>query len=539
VLLLPTSNHDGHLDVLEPESPEALIREARQRTFRRRARLASVLVVLAGVVGVSVLLATGGSGVIAGTADSPYGNVRAFAGHGELAFVSRGQLWVLDGTGGALRHLRVPANYQAKSPTFSRDGRWLAFAVEPTNPNYEGTHQLWLAHANGTGAHEVRGIQLDELVGWNPHRDLLAVTAGRQQKFVPYGSPTAVQLVSPEGGVRTLVDEASVRPRSRRDFDAVDGAAWSPSGTQLAVVLQAGGLGSEIESVPIDGSAPPTVWFAAGNGPVHISGMRGRVPAEVIPQLAGWWSRWGIAFWVIDFGGVDNRDNTALAVIRSPGAQPRYVAQTLSLGITDAIAPTRNGMLALVASSTLGREFAAGKTVETCSPTTGRCRPVPAATSWSGPQDQSGYETCRNCQPARPKKGEPGSGVSQDPAWSPNGSLLVYEKAPVLESSAWPNNAWFADHAVYVWNSRAGTTTRVGSLTGSALPTWSGNGQDLLYESGDGLWLMPVATGRPIEVVHPLYSLSAWNNKVSHLGWISYYGQIPWHDQFSWWSPAR
>ncbi|MDA8069992.1 MAG: hypothetical protein M0T77_15515 [Actinomycetota bacterium] len=109
----------------------------------------------------------------------------------------------------------------------------------------------------------------------------------------------------------------------------------------------------------------------------------------------------------------------------------------------------------------------------------------------------------------------------------------------MLESSAWPNNAWLAEHAVYVWNSRTGTTRRVGNLNGSALPTWSANGKDLLYESGDGLWLMPIATGKPVEVVHPLYPLAAWNNKISHLGFISYYGQIPWHDQFSWWSPSQ
>jgi hypothetical protein len=89
-----------------------------------------------------------------------------------------------------------------------------------------------------------------------------------------------------------------------------------------------------------------------------------------------------------------------------------------------------------------------------------------------------------------------------------------------------------------VLNTTAGTTNRIGTVDGSALPTWSGNGKDLLYESNDGLWLMPISTGKPVEIVHPLYSEADWNSKGSHLASVSFYGQIPWQYQFSWWSPT-
>jgi hypothetical protein len=263
---------------------------------------------------------------------------------------------------------------------------------------------------------------------------------------------------------------------------------------------------------------------------VPVSGLPGRVPSEVIPDLAGWWPGWGIAFWIDDFGGVRNPDSTPLVAIARPRAQPRRVADTLSTGITDAVAPGAGDQLALVASSrTAGREFGDGKLVQSCRPRTG-CRAIPAATVWSGPNGES----CDLCFPLPPRSGEPGSGVSEDPAWSPQGSTLAYVKAPVVGTGADPSDAWFADHAIYIWNPTTGTTKRVGTVNGAAVPTWSGDGRDLLYESDNGLWLMPVAIGRPVEIAHPLYSPAEWNARTGHLASVSFYGQIPWDRQFSW-----
>jgi hypothetical protein len=514
--------------------PDALIREARRRTRRRRLSAVAAAALLIGIAaGLYALHARAGPGVIAETADTPLANLRAFSGHGELAFVSRDQLWVLDGSGATLRHLRVPAGYTASSPVFSHDGRWLAYVVKSTNENYDGTDQLWIADADGNGAHEVPGVRLTQLVGWSPRADTIALTVGQQLKYPPIQSATAVDLVSPPDRVRTLV-RAPADPMSLGGVDAVGGAVWSPAGAALAVALQ-GGRAAEIETVPISGSVRPTVWFASRDAQaVPVVGMRGRVPDEVIPDLAGWWKGWGVAFWIYDFGGVRNLDSTPLLVIRRAGEQPRLLAQTLSVGLSDEVAAGPYGKLALVASSSAGREYAAGKAVHVCNPTGGGCAPVPEATGWSGPR----IGRCRPCTglPVVPAAGLPGSGVSEDPAWSQNGRLLAYEKAPTDDNGAWPSDGWFADHAIYVWNSVTHATRRVGTIDGSALPTWSGDGEDLMYESSDGLWLMPIATGKPVEIAHPLYSEADWNSKVSHLASISFYGQIPWRDQFSWWS---
>jgi hypothetical protein len=61
----------------------------------------------------------------------------AFAGHGELAFVSRGGLWVLDGATGTLRRVPTPA-MTPLDPAFSRDGRWLSFPCSPYWPCQDG-----------------------------------------------------------------------------------------------------------------------------------------------------------------------------------------------------------------------------------------------------------------------------------------------------------------------------------------------------------------------------------------------------------------
>jgi Tol biopolymer transport system component len=507
--------------------PEALIREARRRTRRRRAR-SVVGPLLAGALGLVVymLVGRGGSGVVAGSRTTPFVNLKAFAGQGDLAFVSRDRLWVVDGKT-SVRELPTSGGQEALSPEFSHDHRWLAYLTESENLNKQNSYELWVARANGSGAR--RAARVAGLVGWSPRSDVLAVTVGDQTKYAMYGSATALDVVSTTGQRRTLV-RAPAKPATPGGIDSIWDVTWSPDGSQLAVTLS-GGRADTIETVPLQPGGAPTTWFSRrGSEAVHVLGLHGRVPTEVITDLAGWWSGRGIGFWVIDFGGTRDPDNTQLAVIPSPGAEPHLLAETLSTGITDTIAPEAHGQLAIVATlpSALGREFAAGKAIKTCPAGSLRCIFVPGATVWLG--------SCPGCGPA-PRSGTPGSGVSEDPSWSPNGELLAYTKAPSFNTAAWPDDAWFADHAIYIWNYRTGTTRRVGSVDGSAVPTWSANGRDLLFESNDGLWLMGLKSGRAVRIEYPLYSQTAWNTRYSHLANISYYGQIPWTKQFSWNTP--
>ncbi|MHB1710501.1 MAG: TolB-like translocation protein [Acidimicrobiales bacterium] len=85
----------------------------------------------------------------------------------------------------------VPTN-----PSFSSDGKWLAFVASKEIGNGYGNQvvssTLWLARANGTGAHPVTGIESGAGIpsgtafGWNPHRDIFAVSVGKATT-VPFG----------------------------------------------------------------------------------------------------------------------------------------------------------------------------------------------------------------------------------------------------------------------------------------------------------------------------------------------------------------
>ena len=129
---------------------------------------------------------------------------------------------------------------------------------------------LWLADADGSRLHKVTGFDNPEFLGWSPTSDVLAITNQGEVSTTytpPPGSgyvtqPTSLWLVSPSGARRELV-----RPGS----GMIDGATWSPDGSEVAV----GGLSAypfqdhvpwseTLTAYPID-EAKPTVWLRIVN----------------------------------------------------------------------------------------------------------------------------------------------------------------------------------------------------------------------------------------------------------------------------------
>jgi WD40 repeat protein len=511
---------------------QALIAEARARTRRRRARRAGVLVLIAAVVAIAGLTRGGsGDGVVSETASRPFVNVRAFAKDGELAFVSRGALWVLDGPEGSLRRVPTPRGLDADDPRFSPNGRWLAYAVSHGTGLGAGAVGLWIAHANGTGAHPLVVPSFNSFAGWSPTADLLAVTISHREPFPPYPTVTGLELLTPAGASRTVLE---LHP-TRRHPDSIWDTAWSPDGRSIAVSTndpEWDGGGSVIRSYPIDGAAP-TTWFSIGTRQRARGVYAGRCTGE-IADLAAWSPSFGMLYWVYACGATHNNDETPLEAIARPGAAPRLLTQTLSDGVTDAITLGSGGRLAVVTSYDGGRELGYGKTVARCSAASLTCTPLPDGTVWLGPNAQR-CPTRDNCLPfAKVKPGHPGSGVSLDPAWSPNGSLLAYVRAPVALTDGWSPAAWFTDHALYVWNPHSDATRRLGAISGAQVPTWARNARQLLYVANDGLWLISAAAGgKPTEIAHPLFQPAG----LYTTGNEDYYHQVPWGAQFSWSSP--
>ncbi|MHB1497290.1 MAG: hypothetical protein ACYCXN_05195, partial [Acidimicrobiales bacterium] len=62
----------------------------------------------------------------------------------------------------------------------------------------------------------------------------------------------------------------------------------------------------------------------------------------------------------------------------------------------------------------------------------------------------------------------------------------------------------------------------------------SKNGEEILYVRDNALWLSPVLGGKATELETPLFPPAEWQD-VLRSG-ISFYGQVNWGGQFSWWS---
>jgi hypothetical protein len=479
---------------------EALIKEAHERKRRRR-------LLVAGATAVLLLSGLGGylaSGLTNGTLASkaprvkghptealrPVVETTAFAHHGQLAFVSRGTLWVLWGSSQALREVRTPGLVPV-DPSFSPDGKWLAFVASKEVVGEYGNRlmssDLWIARANGSDARPVTAITsnmgITTTFGWDPHADLFAVSVD-SSKAVSTGDATSLALVSPVGSIRTLVRNANIWS-----------AVWSPDGSALAVSTEIrskgyNGVAARLATYPVNGD-PPTVWTEAGSEEANI----------IVP--AGWWPIWGIGYTTVGGGGAPggsaSLDGSPFYTIARPGAKPHLLGRTLENESTGAPSVDSAGWLAFV-GSTGGRTVWIGKQVVVCSPVTTECSPIP----------------------------QPPETVTIDPVWSPTGSTLAYAQAPEFpESSPQPNvPSWYDAHQLYLYLPSTGTSLEQPLTPGVTDPLWSNDGKSLLYVSDNGLWLSPTLSQSPTEIVRPLFTPHDWPQ---------YYGQVAFSSQFSWW----
>lgn len=510
---------------------EALIKEARALRRRRWLIRTGVVVVLFAAVVVSLSVGVAQPRKLprspASSPIRPVVDVRAFRGDGNLAFISRNTLWTINAREGTLRELPAVTGFSPTSPQLSPDGKWLAYLETPTT-NYSAFNDLWIAHANGTHAREV-ATSVGELVGWSSASDKLAFTSTTPVRFNS-GSSIAVSdkvfLLAPTGAARELVGFPAVGDRATRVTDA----SWSPKGTALAVStsLEPSGATS-VRSYPIDGGAP-TTWFTISNAAILPGLCTGCGGHDTIATVTGWWPGWGVGFWAFSSGATHNLDDTPLELVTKPGATPRIIGDTLSDGTTVAYASDARGELAIVAS-TGGREYGAGKTVDVCNRSSLRCTPIPGAAMWTGrPLPCAGLE-CSHV----PRVGVNGSGVSIDPSWSPNGSLLAYEKAPTVPDDDVSNAVWYNAHELYLWNSATNASKKVAEVSGATVPVWSKNGQDLLYVDNNALWLWHVHGGKAMRIASPLFLRSQWIATNSGFQ-FSFFEQVDFLGQFSWWS---
>jgi dipeptidyl aminopeptidase/acylaminoacyl peptidase len=452
--------------------------------MRKNMILAAVAVA---VVSAAVAAVSGANGVDAATSPSravagavtraPVVGASAFAGQGKLAFVSAGRLYVLDGSAAgrpaALDAVTAPAGVVA--PAFSPDGQWLAFLVTPPSPypvvaNYIGT--LWLARADGADARPV--LDNASTFAWSPADDVLAATV-----YPPSGTaPATLYELGPDLAPR-LVPGAS------------GPAAWSPDGRELAFATMSGrppgGFTGLLETMPARGGTAV---------------VRYRSPGKAL-DLAGWWPGGGGLLAWIDGQGSASLAADGLPLESVPLGSGPLAGKPASLGLTlvyPAFVSVTTGAGVAAISAGADRYEWDGKNILVCR-LTGGCAGLPA--------------------------GSPGA-TNTDPALSPGGRYLAFVHGAAsspTDFSQVPVSRWYATRTLWL-DTLAGGRARQLTVAGTSVadPTWSADGQRLLYVRDNGLWLLNPAGGAPARIVASLFSGP----------WPNYYYYIDWPDQFAW-----
>jgi TolB protein len=417
------------------------------------------------------------AGEQAAAAGGPVIGTRAFAGHGELAFVSANRLYILDGRAcgkPAVLHA-VNVGKVPYAPAWSPDGRWLAVLVgDPAAaPGSASGGALWLARADGSDATQV----LPDVWGFA-------------------WSPTTDELVA-DGTVGGRSGLFELRPGQPPDdfsppISPTGTPAWSPDGrtvafTQIQVNAMKQLTGSELETVPAAGGAP--VVRAASKQNAFI--------------LDGWWSDGrGLFAWT------DPLNSASLAADGLPLVSYPLRGRPVTLGTTLAhpsFASPLPGGVTLVAGG--DRFLWDGKTIRTCL-ATGRCYQAMDA--------------------------EPGP-VNLDPAWARTQEpLLAFvhgaAKAPSGLGQA-SLQAWYKTRVLMYYIAGGNPLPVRNAGTGIASPTWSADGQYILYVRDNGLWLIHMFAGNGSLLMSPAQRVV---NSLFFGAWPSYYGYVDWQSQFAW-----
>lgn len=395
---------------------------------------------------------------------------------GRLAFVSAGQLYVLQhGAGGThVRRIVLPAARHAIAPAWAPDGRWLAYLVTRRSSYFAGsTGTLWLVRADGTGARQV--LHRVDGFSWSPSTDVLAVDQ----------TARGARLAGPAWLVRPGHDP-------RRIAGLEDGLSWSPDGARLAfsaaVRPRQGGFYGLLGTMDATG----------GHRVVHY---RSR---ENLMILHGWTQDGrSLLAWADAQGSASlAADGLPLRAVSLVNGHAHRVATTL---VDPGFVSTSPKTSDIAVAAGVDRELADHKLVELCT-VGGTCSRLPGH--------------------------RPGA-TTLDPALSPAGYQLafVHAGAHPPQTSAPPYaqrsiQAWYRTRTLWLDSYTGGNPHRLRAAgTGVAAPQWSHDGRSILFVRDNALWLIHANSHRPARrIAGPLFA--------GH--WPNYYGYVSWSDQFAW-----
>jgi hypothetical protein len=387
----------------------------------------------------------------------PVVGARAWAGRGDLAFVSLGALYVLDGTTGKLA-LVAGEGAAPSAPQFSPDGKWLSYSLSSRGG-------VGLARADGSAPRTV--VASGEGGGWLPDGQLVA--AGRIYSVSAYGKLTVSGRVP------------------------ADLAAWAPDGSLFAFVTSrvtrvAKGTTygvNQIWAAP-SLSGKRSLWYEDSYSFTEASGYNG----NAIGQVAVLPSGHGLIFWLDPYHSASiAADGLPLYWERSPLARPELLGVTVGPNVS--IAP--DGALAVGAGP--NRYAWVSKWVEVCPLRPERCARV---------------ET---------RPGELSLDPAWSPAGTLAFVEAKAETAADFFPSTVKH--WYSTRHLFVLGPGSARPVEVAGTQGAAAPTWSCDGKSLLFVSGDALWLLPRLGQAPVRVAWPLRPPSDWGSYYGEVDWAS------------------
>jgi hypothetical protein len=416
-------------------------------------------------------------------------NGLAWEGHGDLAFVSSGQLEVLSNAGSLTAITGPTAGGFDSNPAWSPDDKWLAFLYTgPANGLDLPAPTLWLVESGSSQAKEVTSSGIG-MFAWSPVASVLAYTVA------PGNNP----VYGPED---VWIDDPGAPPSSMPVGvgDGVGSIAWSSDGSELAfddlVSAQPATANSpatqplaRLGTVAVNGGSPVTLYQLGGSG----------------IDLAGWWpDGGGLLFWEdTGFSASAKEDGLTLYSLESGGAQP--VALVTSLVGPNWVAPQPGGNVVAVVSGEGRFIWTSGRDVDVCR--------FPAAT----------------CQ----AQIIPASTVGLDPSWSSSGAL-IYVVASASGPFSTTGSAGFSSGWMAQWNATNALWAMVpgepsspiaSAPPGSVLAVPSAQGTTMVVVADDDLWLANTDGAPATRVAGPLYST---------VGPSGFYGEVDWGGAFSW-----
>jgi hypothetical protein len=381
----------------------------------------------------------------------------AFSGHGNLAFVSLGDLYVLDSADGQLVNVTGPGR-AASDPEFSPDDKWLTYDTGQGETS-------WLARADGLGSEKLPGA-----AWWLPNGQLAV------------SRPTSTSTFSVTG------NEALERTGGSAEASAVKAGRsviYLFVTSTLKVHPPEPSRGVERIETAASPDGRRTLWYEARVWFTAAGGLQGTFVGNVsvLPDQRG------LLLTISDYC-CDYADGQNFYELRSPLGKAHLLGPVLDSFALPSFGP--DGTFAFEGG---GDRYAwVSKNVEQCVEATATCTDVP---------------TPKNVLSVSPAWSPDHRALAFVEAGAePEGPI---GQAQILR--------WYATRHLYLLCAGLNKPLEVAHTQGAAAPVWSANSQGLLYVDDNALYLLTHVDAAPVEVAGPLFAPNSWTGYFGDIAW--------------------